>query len=104
MPGRRQSLGANPGERQERGRLSVSGRSAEAPARDEMIRAVIGTLVMLAGVAAATPAGAHASLLSSYPPDSILMQAQPGTVALTFNEAVSVVELQVTDANGGRHA
>ena len=58
---------------------------------------------MLAGVVSSTPAFAHASLLSSYPPDSILMPATPGSIGLTFNEPVSIVSLQITDANGTRH-
>ena len=68
-----------------------------------MIGTVLCLVLMLAGVVSSTPAFAHAALLSSYPPDSILMQAAPGSIGLTFNEPVSIVSLQITDANGTRH-
>jgi copper transport protein len=68
-----------------------------------MIRAALHAVILLAVVGAATPVFAHASLLSSYPVDSQLLQTAPPTVRLTFNEQVSIVELQVTDAIGARH-
>jgi copper transport protein len=59
------------------------------PAAD-VVRAVgavvLGLLILVAG---ATPAGAHASLVSVDPPDGARLDAGPATVTLTFSEPVS---------------
>jgi copper transport protein len=63
------------------------------------------TAAVLAGLlvgAAAAPASAHASLVSSDPAEGAVLEEAPDTVTLTFDEPVSVVDdgIQAYDATG----
>jgi copper transport protein len=61
-------------------------------------------LALLALVATATPAAAHASLVSVDPPDSARLDEGPSEVRLTFSEPVSAAlgGVRVVDAEGVR--
>jgi copper transport protein len=64
------------------------------------LRAVIAIVVVLAGVAIATPALSHAALVSAIPANDALLDAPPGTLTLTFNEPVEVTVLRLAAPNG----
>src|SRR5690606_39917329 len=67
-------------------------RPPAGPAPDHRLRAVVVALLLVAvGLAGfATPAGAHASLVSTDPADGATVDAPPETVTLTFTEPVSL--------------
>ena len=79
-----------------------------ARARTAARRLVLGllatTLALVALVATAGPAAAHASLQAVDPPDGTVLEESPGTVTLTFTEAVSadLGGVQVLDTDGSR--
>lgn len=59
-------------------------------------------LLALAVLLPASTASAHATLLSSDPPDGAVVQSSPGAVTLTFDETVTLTDssVQVFDARG----
>ncbi|GAB3122362.1 copper resistance protein CopC [Glaciibacter psychrotolerans] len=78
----------------------------EARARGLLVRWLLGLLlatVTLLLLLPATPAFAHAELLSTMPADGALLAEAPRSVALTFDEEVFLVPegFQLYDANGG---
>lgn len=82
-------------------RLGVSGLAGASRRR------VVVVLALLAGLLGATlllagPAAAHASLVTSDPVDGSRLAALPKAVMLTFDEAVGLGYLHVTDSQGRR--
>lgn len=69
-------------------------------------RGIVLVLILLGGwsIHAAGPAGAHAVLESSTPPDQSVLESSPERVRLSFNEPVTLVTggLRVFDSNGER--
>ena len=69
-------------------------------ARFKPVRAVGVVCVLLAALAQAGSAHAHASLIRSDPPDRAVVAQPPAVVALVFNEPVSPVVLRLVGPNG----
>jgi copper transport protein len=71
-----------------------------------MIRRIAGVLVLMLVLAAglSTAASAHASLIGTTISDGAMLAKAPERVTLTFNEPVTPVVLQLTDAAGQAHA
>ena len=68
------------------------------------LAARVASLLALIIVGWAGPAFAHAVMLSSDPPDGILLGSSPTAVTLTFNEPVRIILAQVLEPYGGRIA
>ena len=64
---------------------------------------VLRFLVVLAGLAFAHPASAHAVLTSSDPAEGAVLMRAPGKVELRFNEPVQALILRLIDARGVTH-
>jgi len=75
----------------------IDGRSLPLAAR-------VACLLALIIVGWAGPAFAHAVMVSSEPPDGILLGSSPMAVTLTFNEPVRAILAQLLEPNGGRLA
>src|SRR5262249_50841639 len=57
-------------------------------------------LLLMAGLALAGPAAAHAVLLETIPADGALLPQTPSRVVLRFNEPITPVALKLFDADG----
>jgi len=68
------------------------------------LAAWVASLLALIIVGWAGPVFAHAVMLSSDPPDGILLGSSPTAVTLTFNEPVRAILAQLLEPNGGRIA
>ena len=72
-------------------------------ARRPLVALAGAALVVVASLVGAQPAFAHASLVTSDPPDGAVLEVAPTSVRVTFSEAVSpdAVVLTLTAAGGG---
>jgi copper transport protein len=71
--------------------------------RSRLVRLVVAALALVfSGIALATPAWAHAELVSSTPANGSRLEAPPRSVELTFTESVDLVDggLRLLDAAG----
>ncbi len=64
------------------------------------LRLAAGLVMMLAGVASAAPALAHAVLLATTPAEGAVLAAAPDALALTFNEVVQPTVLRLIGPDG----
>ncbi|MGD9738811.1 MAG: copper resistance protein CopC [Bauldia sp.] len=65
-----------------------------------MIARLASALMVLAGVAFATPASAHAVLLETSPATGAVLDTVPESLRITFNEPVNPTVLRLIDATG----
>ncbi len=68
-----------------------------------MVKHLLHAAMVLAGVAFATPALAHATLVSTDPASGALVATAPERIVLTFNEPVSPTVMRITGADGTQH-
>lgn len=83
--------------------MATTRRSLRAPRRRPAVAVLAAVAaLLLAALAGATGADAHASLVGSAPPDGTVLASSPGEVTLAFNEPVAPLVLRLVDADGGR--
>jgi len=67
-----------------------------------VLRNLLRFLLILAGVAAATPVFAHATLIATDPADGAVLTTAPERLTLTFNEPVTPLVLRLVAPDGAR--